>query len=154
MTMHLIEARELNECLSDMPPPTMTCKDDSWSPDNRMVAVVTASAQLFMQSIVYAEQLREIYPDLLKRLADSNVSIQNHKMTMTGSRHLATKWGASNVSAAKETLFLLLAAPSLETLLPPQLSCSSFSAAIPSSPIDAQLNTSTVIRDFVFADSS
>ena len=119
-----------------------------------MVAVLTASAQLFMQSIVYAEQLREIYPDLLKRLADSNVSIQNHKMKMTGSRHLATKWGASNVSAAKETLFLLLAAPSLETLLPPQLSCSSFSAAIPSSPIDTQLNTSTVIRDFVFADSS
>ena len=39
-----------------------------------MVAVVTASAQLFMQSIVYAEQLREIHPDLLKRLADSNVS--------------------------------------------------------------------------------
>ena len=101
--MHLIEARELNECLSDMSPPMMTCEDDSWSPDNWMVAVVTASAQLFMQSIVYAEQLREIYPDLLKRLADSNVSIQNHKMTMTGSRHLATKWGASNVSAAKET---------------------------------------------------
>ena len=119
-----------------------------------MVAVVTASAQLFMQSIVYAEQLREIHPDLLKRLADSNVSIQTQKMTMTGSRHLVTKWGASNVSAAKETLFLLLAAPSMEILLPPQLSCSSFSAAIPSSPIDAQLNTSTFIRDFVFADSS
>ena len=98
-----------------------------------MVAVVTASAQLFMQSIVYAEQLREIHPDLLKRLADSNVSIQTQKMTMTGSCHLATKWGASNVSAAKETLFLLLAAPSMEILLPPQLSCSSFSAAIPSS---------------------
>ena len=45
-----------------------------------MVAVVTASAQLFMQSIVHAEQLREIYPDLLKRLEGSNVSIRNPKM--------------------------------------------------------------------------
>ena len=78
--MHLVEARELNESFSDMLPPMMTCKDDSWPPDNRMVAVLTASAQLFMQSIVHAEELREIYPDLSKRLEDSSVPIRNHEM--------------------------------------------------------------------------
>ena len=56
-----------------MIPPMMTCKDDTWSTDNRMVAVLTASAQLFMQSTVRAELLREIYPDSFKRLDDTNV---------------------------------------------------------------------------------
>ena len=64
MTLHLVEPLALNECFSDMPPLMMACMDDSWSPDNRLVAVLTAGAMPSMQSIDNAEHFREIYPDL------------------------------------------------------------------------------------------
>jgi len=93
--------------------------DDSWSPDNRMVAVLTAGALLSeMQSIVNAEHLREIYPDLLKRLDDSNdqIRVVVCKALVTFFQCLPPKWSNSLYEYILKTLFIHLddPAPSIQ----------------------------------------
>ncbi len=57
-----------------------TSMDDSWSPDNRMVATYVVTHVLNNlgegENGVQDEQLRDLYPELLKRLDDSNDEVR------------------------------------------------------------------------------
>ncbi|CAJ1377289.1 unnamed protein product [Effrenium voratum] len=74
---HLVPSTVLNEVFVDLMPILKSCLDDSWSPDNRMVACLVLSCTLTdLQAEINGEQLREVYPELLKRLDDSNDKIR------------------------------------------------------------------------------
>ncbi|CAE7658796.1 Dnaaf5, partial [Symbiodinium pilosum] len=74
---HLVPPAVLNEVFVDLMPILKSCLDDSWSPDNRMVACLVLSCTLAdLQTEINGEQLREVYPELLKRLDDSNDKIR------------------------------------------------------------------------------
>merc|ERR1740129_255778 len=58
-------------------PVLKNCLDDSWSPDNRLLACLVLGCTLVdLQAEISGEQLREVYPELLKRLDDSNDKIR------------------------------------------------------------------------------
>jgi len=74
---HLVPPAVLNEVFVDLMPILKGCLDDSWSPDNRMIACLVLSCTLAdLQAEINGEQLREVYPELLKRLDDSNDKIR------------------------------------------------------------------------------
>lgn len=74
---HLVPPAVLNEVFVDLMPILKSCLDDSWSPDNRMIACLVLSCTLSdLQAEINGEQLREVYPELLKRLDDSNDKIR------------------------------------------------------------------------------
>eukprot|EP00930_Biecheleria_cincta_P036302 TRINITY_DN24905_c0_g1_i1.p1 TRINITY_DN24905_c0_g1~~TRINITY_DN24905_c0_g1_i1.p1 ORF type:complete len:945 (-),score=179.29 TRINITY_DN24905_c0_g1_i1:397-3231(-) len=74
---HLVPPQVLNEVFADLLPILKSCLDDSWSPDNRMIACLVLSCTLSeLQAEINGEQLREVYPELLKRLDDSNDKIR------------------------------------------------------------------------------
>ncbi|CAK9015368.1 Dynein axonemal assembly factor 5 (HEAT repeat-containing protein 2) [Durusdinium trenchii] len=74
---HLVPPAVLNEVFVDLMPILKSCLDDSWSPDNRMIACLVLSCTLGdLQAEINGEQLREVYPELLKRLDDSNDKIR------------------------------------------------------------------------------
>merc|ERR1712078_485900 len=74
---HLVSPQALNVAFSDLLPILKSCLDDSWSPDNRMIACLVLACMLQdMQAEITAEQLREVYPEVLKRLDDSNDKIR------------------------------------------------------------------------------
>merc|ERR1719277_1584761 len=72
-----VEPATLNDAFSDLLPILKSCLDDSWSPDNRMIACLVLSCTLSeLQAEISSEQLREVYPELLKRLDDSQDAIR------------------------------------------------------------------------------
>lgn len=74
---HLIAASSLNAAFSDLLPILKSALDDSFSPDNRMIACLILSCTLSaLQAEISGDQLREVYPELLKRLDDSNDKIR------------------------------------------------------------------------------
>merc|ERR1712094_131078 len=77
LKQHLVTPAALNAAFSDLLPILKSCLDDSWSPDNRMIACLVLPCMLTdMQAEITAEQLREVYPEMLKRLDDSNDKIR------------------------------------------------------------------------------
>merc|ERR1719478_720290 len=89
--------------------------DDSWSPDNRMIAVLTTGALLDeMQEVLTDEHLREVYPDMLKRLDDSNDEIRTAicKTFVVFFRVLPPKWSSTLYGYIVKTLFIHLDDPS------------------------------------------
>jgi len=74
---HLVPVADINAIFSDLLPILKSCLDDSWSPDNRMIACLVLACLLEeLQADINGEQLREVYPDMLKRLDDSNDKIR------------------------------------------------------------------------------
>lgn len=74
---HLVPAAVLNASFADLLPILKSCLDDSWSPDNRLIACLVLSCTLSdLQAEISCDQLREVYPELLKRLDDSNDKIR------------------------------------------------------------------------------
>merc|ERR1712039_812194 len=74
---HLISPASLNAVFADLLPILKSCLDDSWAPSNRLIACLVLSCVLTeLQEEINGEQLREIYPELLKRLDDSNDKIR------------------------------------------------------------------------------
>eukprot|EP00927_Polykrikos_kofoidii_P048306 TRINITY_DN42531_c0_g1_i1.p1 TRINITY_DN42531_c0_g1~~TRINITY_DN42531_c0_g1_i1.p1 ORF type:complete len:980 (-),score=178.02 TRINITY_DN42531_c0_g1_i1:255-2915(-) len=74
---HLLKPASLNAAFADLLPVLKSCLDDSFSPDNRLIACLVLSAMLTdLQAEISADQLREVYPELLKRLDDSNDKIR------------------------------------------------------------------------------
>jgi len=74
---HLVDAAALNSSFSDLLPVLKSCLDDAWSPDNRMIALLVLSCTLQeLTAQISADQLKEVYPELLKRLDDSNDKIR------------------------------------------------------------------------------
>merc|ERR1711907_705768 len=63
---HLVSPAALNATFSDLLPILKSCLDDSWSPDNRMIACLVLACLLSdMQAEISADQLREVYPDII-----------------------------------------------------------------------------------------
>jgi len=77
LKQHLVSPAALNAAFSDLLPILKSCLDDSWSPDNRMIACLVLACLLTdLQAEINGEQLREVYPEMLKRLDDSNDKIR------------------------------------------------------------------------------
>jgi len=73
----LLEPSAVNAAFSDLLPILKSCLDDSFSPDNRSIACHVLSATMVeLQAEISSDQLREIYPELLKRLDDSQDAIR------------------------------------------------------------------------------
>mmetsp|Transcript_103269 Transcript_103269/g.301251 ORF Transcript_103269/g.301251 Transcript_103269/m.301251 type:complete len:932 (+) Transcript_103269:71-2866(+) len=114
---HYLAAAELNEAFSELLPILKSCLDDSWSPDNRLLACLVLSCTLGdMQAEITGEQLREVYPELLKRLDDSNDSI---RAAVCGAletffKCLPPQWSRSLLEYILRTLFVHLDDPNPE----------------------------------------
>jgi len=114
---HLVPAAVLNEVFADLLPILKSCLDDNWSPDNRMVACLVLSCILTeMQADINGEQLREIYPELLKRLDDSNDKIRVAVCEALGVffKCLPHNWSRTLFEYILRTLFVHLDDPNIE----------------------------------------
>eukprot|EP00933_Yihiella_yeosuensis_P061402 TRINITY_DN64202_c0_g1_i1.p1 TRINITY_DN64202_c0_g1~~TRINITY_DN64202_c0_g1_i1.p1 ORF type:complete len:954 (+),score=180.88 TRINITY_DN64202_c0_g1_i1:112-2973(+) len=114
---HLISAPALNEAFSDLLPILKACLDDSWSPDNRMIACLVLSCVLAdLQADINGEQLREVYPELLKRLDDSNDKIRVAVCEALNCffKCLPANWSRTLYEYILKTLFVHLDDPNLE----------------------------------------
>lgn len=102
--------------------------DDSWSPDNRLLGVMVLDGVLkglFAEkepvegsANLDGEILREVYPELLKRLDDSNDAIRlatcSALRTFFDILSSVRNWGTSVLAYIFKTLFIHLDDPSAE----------------------------------------
>merc|ERR1712045_356258 len=113
----LLAAKKLNAAFADLLPILKSCLDDSWSPDNRWIACHVLSCTLVeLQAEISSEQLREVYPELLKRLDDSNDEIRAavcDALTVFF-KCLPPKWSRSLFEYMLRTLFVHLDDPNLK----------------------------------------
>merc|ERR1719171_2313269 len=114
---HMLSPADLNASFSDILPILKSCLDDSWSPDNRMIACLVLSCLLQdMQAEISGEQLREVYPEMLKRLDDSNDKIRVVVCDALAVffKCLPPKWSRSLYEYILRTLFVHLDDPNPE----------------------------------------
>merc|ERR1719221_21922 len=114
---HLIAAPALNQSFSDLLPILKSALDDSFSPDNRMLACLVLSCTLIeLQAEISGEQLREVYPELLKRLDDSNdkIRVAVCEALSVFFKCLPPKWSRSLFEYILRTLFVHLDDPNPE----------------------------------------
>jgi len=114
---HLVPASILNEAFVDLMPVLKACLDDSWSPDNRMIACLVMSCTMAdLQAEINGEQLREIYPELLKRLDDSNDKIRVAVCEALACffKCLPHNWSRTLFEYILRTLFVHLDDPNIE----------------------------------------
>jgi len=117
LKQHLVSPATLNAAFSDLLPILKSCLDDSWSPDNRMIACLVLACMLTdMQAEITAEQLREVYPEMLKRLDDSNDKIRTVvcEALSVFFKCLPPKWSRSLYEYILRTLFVHLDDPNPE----------------------------------------
>jgi len=117
LKQHLVSPVALNAVFSDLLPILKSCLDDSWSPDNRMIACLVLACLLNdMQAEITAEQLREVYPEMLKRLDDSNDKIRTVvcEALSVFFKCLPPKWSRSLYEYILRTLFVHLDDPNPE----------------------------------------
>eukprot|EP00429_Kryptoperidinium_foliaceum_P064296 CAMPEP_0176064936 /NCGR_PEP_ID=MMETSP0120_2-20121206/32392_1 /TAXON_ID=160619 /ORGANISM="Kryptoperidinium foliaceum, Strain CCMP 1326" /LENGTH=982 /DNA_ID=CAMNT_0017398517 /DNA_START=9 /DNA_END=2954 /DNA_ORIENTATION=+ len=113
----LIAASALNLAFADLLPILKSCLDDSWSPDNRMIACLVLSCTLSeMHAEISGEQLREVYPELLKRLDDSNdkIRVAVCEALSVFFKCLPPRWSRSLYEYILRTLFVHLDDPNIE----------------------------------------
>jgi dynein assembly factor 5 len=114
---HLIPPSSLNEVFVDLLPILKSGLDDSFSPDNRLIACLVLKCTLVeLQAEINGEQLREIYPELLKRLDDSNdkIRVAICDALAVFFQCLPPKWSRSLFEYILRTLFVHLDDPSYE----------------------------------------
>jgi len=117
LKQHLLAPEALDAAFSDLLPILKSCLDDSWSPDNRMIACLVLSCLLTdMQAMISSEQLREVYPEMLKRLDDSNDKIRAVvcEALSVFFKCLPPKWSRSLYEYILRTLFVHLDDPNPE----------------------------------------
>lgn len=117
LKQHLVSPAALNAAFSDLLPILKSCLDDSWSPDNRMIACLVLSCLLGdLQAEISSEQLREVYPEMLKRLDDSNDKIRTVvcEALSVFFKCLPPKWSRSLYEYILRTLFVHLDDPNPE----------------------------------------
>jgi len=105
----------VESCFSDLVLVIKNCLDDNWSPDNRLLAVLVVAGLLkLLQPVIGAEDLRDLYPDMLKRLDDSNDEIRVTICTAfeVFFRCLPPNWSKSLYEYILKTLFIHLDDPS------------------------------------------
>lgn len=114
---HLVAASVLNGAFTDLMPILKGCLDDTWSPDNRMFGMLVISCLLSeLQAEINGEQLREIYPELLKRLDDSNDKIRAVTCEALSMffKCMPPKWSKSLYEYILKSLFVHLDDPNPE----------------------------------------
>jgi len=117
LARRLIPASALNAAFSDLLPILKSALDDAFSPDNRMIACLILSCTLSeLQAEISGEQLREVYPELLKRLDDSNDKIRVAVCEALAMffKCLPPKWSRSLFEYILRTLFVHLDDPNIE----------------------------------------
>jgi len=117
MQRHLLPAATINATFSELMPVLKSCLDDSFSPDSRMIACLVLNATLSeLQAEINADQLREVYPELLRRLDDSNdkIRVAVCEALSTFFKCLPPNWSRSLFEYILRTLFVHLDDPNLE----------------------------------------
>jgi hypothetical protein len=120
----LLGANEVRSLINEILPTLKQVLDDSWSPDNRLIAtlvlggLLSAIARGDAMADLDGEVLRDIYPELLKRLDDSNdairVAICGVLQTFFEILGSVPKWGDSLYQYILKQLFIHLDDPSAE----------------------------------------
>jgi dynein assembly factor 5 len=120
----LLSGKEVRSLINDMLPTLKNVLDDNWSPDNRLLGTLVVGGLLRAISRDEAmpdldgELLRDVYPELLKRLDDSNDNIRQAvcKVLMVFFEILGSipKWGDSLFQYIIKQLFIHLDDPSIE----------------------------------------
>lgn len=113
----MVASGALNAAFADLLPILKSCMDDTWSPDNRMIACLVLSCMLAeLQAEISGEQLREVYPELLKRLDDSNdkIRVAVCEAFSVFFKCLPPKWSRSLYEYILRTLFVHLDDPNPE----------------------------------------
>mmetsp|Transcript_151005 Transcript_151005/g.263102 ORF Transcript_151005/g.263102 Transcript_151005/m.263102 type:complete len:960 (+) Transcript_151005:85-2964(+) len=114
---HLLLPAVLNAAFPDMLPILKSCLSDDWSPDNRMIACLVLADMLGeLQAEISSEQLREVYPEMLKRLDDSNDKIRTVVCQALSIffKCLPPNWSRSLYEYILRTLFVHLDDPNPE----------------------------------------
>lgn len=104
----LISPEELQECLGSLMPVIKSSLDDNWSPDNRLAGIYVVTEILKnLHGVVTGDELREIYPELLKRLDDSNDTIRQEvcKTFIVFFGALPARWSTSLYEYILRNLF-------------------------------------------------
>jgi hypothetical protein len=120
----LLSGKEVRSIINDILPTLKNVLDDNWSPDNRLLGTLVLGGLLRAISRDEAmpdldgELLRDVYPELLKRLDDSNDNIRQAvcKVLMVFFEILGSipKWGDSLYQYITKQLFIHLDDPSIE----------------------------------------
>jgi dynein assembly factor 5 len=120
----LLGANEVRSLINEILPTLKMVLDDSWSPDNRLIAtlvlggLLSAIARGDAIADLDGEVLRDVYPELLKRLDDSNDAIRQAicAVLQTFFEILGSvpKWGDSLYQYILKQLFIHLDDPSTE----------------------------------------
>jgi dynein assembly factor 5 len=120
----LLGANEVRSLFNEILPTLKMVLDDSWSPDNRLIAtlvlggLLSAIARGDAMGDLDGEVLRDVYPELLKRLDDSNDAIRQaicHVLqTFFEILGSVPKWGDSLYQYILKQLFIHLDDPSTE----------------------------------------
>jgi len=114
LQQHLVEPDILNAAFATLLPTLKSCLDDSWSPDNRHIGcLVLACLMDELRAQINGEQLREIYPELLKRLDDSHDEIRTVVCgaLVTFFKCLPPNWSRSLYEYILKSLFVHLDDP-------------------------------------------
>jgi len=117
LKQHLVPASVLNTVFSDLLPILKSCLDDSHSSDNRMIACLVLACLLTeLQAEINADQLREVYPEMLRRLDDSNDKIRTVvcEALCVFFKCLPPKWSRNLYEYILRTLFVHLDDPNPE----------------------------------------
>jgi len=113
----LLKPSAVNEAFPDLLPILKSCLDDSFSPDNRSIACHVIGATLVeLQAEISSDQLREVYPELLKRLDDSQDAIRATVCEALSMffKCLPPNWSRTLYEYILRTLFVHLDDPSPE----------------------------------------
>merc|ERR1719316_1607325 len=120
----LLGANEVRALINEILPTLKMVLDDSWSPDNRLIAtlvlggLLAAIARGDALPDLDGEVLRDVYPELLKRLDDSNDAIRQAicavLKTFFDILGSVPKWGDSLYQYIIKHLFVHLDDPAAE----------------------------------------
>ncbi|CAD7963445.1 unnamed protein product [Amoebophrya sp. A25] len=108
LELDLIDTSSLETLFPDVLPILRTCMDDSWSPDNRLVATLVTTLLLEKLDSLEDEQLRDLYPELLKRLDDSQDEVRATACAAFSAffRALPEKWSPNLFQYILTSLFI------------------------------------------------
>eukprot|EP00742_Colponemidia_sp_Colp-10_P006952 GILJ01007461.1.p1 GENE.GILJ01007461.1~~GILJ01007461.1.p1 ORF type:complete len:843 (-),score=129.06 GILJ01007461.1:37-2523(-) len=112
---NLMSSMSLLPNMDQLLPVIKSCMDDDWAPDLRFAVCRLVDRMLtVMKGVITDDQLRDLYPELLKRLDDSNdgIRMEAARAMLSFFSCLPSDWSPSLFQYIVKTLFVHLDDPS------------------------------------------
>ena len=107
----LISKQKLHNCFKEIMGVIKNCMDDDWANDMRFTSVVTVRKIIeYLHEVFDSEDYKEIYPELLKRLDDSQdgIRIATAETFCLFFKYLPDPWSASLYDYTVKNIFIHL----------------------------------------------